>query len=318
VAGTERDQPGIPHLPDGVELVKPSAADILRYLPLYVLSLLPMRVLYGISDLLCYVLYHWIRYRRDVVADNLLQSFPEKTAAARKTIEKAFYRHFCDIAFEAVKVLTMSEKAFRKRLVVQNPEIVRQYHEQGRNIILYMGHYGNWEWFAILPRIIPHLFTSFYQPLRNKYVDKLMKITRCRFGVYMVPSHRGYKSILALNRQNLLTVTMVIGDQSPRPSSPKHWTPFLHRETAFLIGADRIAMKSNAVVIFPAFSKPRRGVYEIEFILIEDAASKAPEGSIVEAYASILEQTIRKAPEMWLWSHKRWKLSKPDNHDISK
>lgn len=300
-------------LPHGVEFVRPAVWDILKYLPLYALSILPMRLLYSISDLLCYVLYHWVRYRRDVVASNLQQSFPEKTDVERKAIEKGFYRHFCDIAFEAVKLLTMSESEARRRIIVKNPEMIKYYYEQKRSLILYMGHLGNWEWFAFLPKLMPHQLTSFYQPLRNKYVDKLMKITRCRFGVFMIASHRGYKSILTLNRQNILTATMVLGDQSPRPSSPKHWTHFLHRDTAFLTGADRIAMKSNSVVLFPAFSKPKRGVYEVEFVLIEDSPSKASEGAIIDTYADILEKTIRKDPGMWLWSHKRWKLSREDS-----
>lgn len=297
-------------LPNGVELVRPSYVDILRYLPLYALSLLPMRLLYGLSDVLYTALYHWVRYRRNVVADNLRQSFPEKSSAQLKAIEKGFYRHFCDIAVEAVKVLTMPKKEIRRRFRLKNPELLERYHRQNRNVIFYMAHHGNWEWFAFMPLFIRHQNTSFYQPLRNKYVDRLMKITRCRYGVLMIASHKGYKSILGLHRQNMLTATMVIGDQSPRPSSPKHWTHFLHRETAFLTGADRIAMKSDTVVIYPAFSKPKRGLYEIEFVLIEDTPKQAAEGAIIEAYARVLEQTIHKDPEMWLWSHKRWKLTR--------
>jgi KDO2-lipid IV(A) lauroyltransferase len=297
-------------LPVGVELVKPSFWDVLRYLPLYMLSLVPLRLLYGLSDMLHFILYHWVRYRRDVVAENLALSFPEKGASEIKMIERKFYRHFCDLAVESVKILTLPMRKGIRRLRVKNPEILRKYYEQKRNVIFYMGHYGNWEWFTFLPKMIPHQLTSFYQPLSNKYVDKLMKITRCRFDAYVIASHRGYKSILGLHRQNMLTATMIIGDQRPRPSSPKHWTSFLHRETAFLTGADRIAMKSNTVVLFPAFSKPKRGVYEVEFLLIEDNPVDAAAGTIIDTYATILERTIRQAPEMWLWSHKRWKLSR--------
>jgi len=307
---TQHDASSSVQLPSGVELVKPSAWDVLRYFPLYMLSLVPLRLLYVLSDMLNFILYHWVRYRRDVVEENLAQSFPEKSAAERQIIERNFYRHFCDLAVETVKILTMPLRRSKGRFRVKNPEILHQFHRQNRNIIFYMGHYGNWEWFTFLPNLMPHQLTSFYQPLTNKYVDKLMKITRCRFGAYMIASHRGYKSILALHRRHMLTATMIIGDQSPRPSSPKHWTPFLHRETAFLTGADRIAMKSNTVVLFPAFSKPKRGVYDVEFLLIEDNPTDAAEGAIIDTYATILERTIRQAPEMWLWSHKRWKLSR--------
>lgn len=281
----------------------------IKFLPIYAFSLLPMFILYLLSDLTYFVVYYLIKYRRGVTYNNLKNSFPFKNENEIQAIEKAFYRHFCDIFIESIKILTISKKELHLRFIVRNPELIQKYYDKKRSITLYTAHQGNWEWLAFLPLFMPYQAIALYYPQSSKYFDTLMKIIRERFGVLCVESNKGYKTITGFSERNILTMSYIIGDQSPSGGSTKHWTQFLNQDTAFLIGADRIAKKRNQVVIFPSFSKTKRGVYEIEFKLIEEEPQLINSIEIIDKYAALLEEAILASPEMWLWSHRRWKLS---------
>jgi Kdo2-lipid IVA lauroyltransferase/acyltransferase len=281
----------------------------IKLLPVFAVSILPMFLLYLLSDLSFIVLFYLVRYRRVIVYTNLKNSFPLKNESEIKAIEKAFYRHFCDIFIESIKVLTISKRELHKRFMVKNPGVIQKYYEEKRSITLYTAHQGNWEWLAFLPLFIPHQAIALYYPQSIKYFDTLMKTIRERFGVICIESNKGYKTISGFAERNILTMNYIIGDQSPSGGSTKHWIQFLNQDTAFLIGADRIAKKRNQVVIFPAFRKIERGIYEIEFKLIEEEPLLINNNEIIDKYAALLEETILVSPEMWLWSHRRWKIS---------
>jgi KDO2-lipid IV(A) lauroyltransferase len=242
---------------------------------------------------------------------NLAKSFPQKNQEELKQIQKEFYRHFCDLIYESIKNLTISRKSIRRRLKIQNIEIVSSCYEKNRSIILYMGHYGNWEWLAALSLLVPHQMVAFYQPLSNSVFDKLIKSSRERFGLIAVKSSQGYKSLVDLSNQSVLTMTLALGDQSPPAQSSKHWVRFLNQETAFLTGVDRIAKKMDMVVLFPHFKKIRRGYYEIELESIMESSEGVDSNEIIDHYAQRLESAIIDEPALWLWSHRRWKLKKP-------
>jgi len=284
----------------------------IKYLPFYALSFLPMYILYIFSDLAFLMVYYVFKYRRKVVLTNLKNSFPSKSAAEIKDIEKDYYRHFCDILIESVKVLTIRTKEINKRFRVTNPELIQRIFESKKSIVLYTAHQGNWEFLAFLPLFIPFQVIAFYHPQSSKYFDGLMKILRQRFGVLCIESNKGYKTIMNFTQSDILTMSYIIGDQSPRMDSTKHWVNFLNQETAFLIGADRIAKKSNQVVIFPSYKKLKRGYYELEFKVVEEESIGKKNFEIIEKYAKLLEETIENSPEMWLWSHRRWKLTRQD------
>jgi Kdo2-lipid IVA lauroyltransferase/acyltransferase len=284
----------------------------IKYLPIYAVAILPMFILYLLSDLAYLVLFYFVRYRREVVYTNLKNSFPDKNERQLKVIEKAFYRHFCDIMIEAVKVLTISKSELLRRFKIKNPGLIQKYYDEKRSITLYTTHQGNWEWLAFLPLFTPYQAIALYYPQSNEYFDTLMKTVREQFGVLCVESNRGYKTISGFAARNIQTINYIIGDQSPPVGSTKHWTHFLNQDTAFLIGADRIAKKRNQVVIFPAFRKVKRGTYELEFKLIEAEPQLISSIEIIDKYAALLEETILVSPEMWLWSHRRWKLSRVD------
>ena len=281
----------------------------IKFLPLYAFSFAPMFALYMLSNLAFIIVYHVIKYRRRVVLNNLENSFSDKSNQELEIIERAFYRHLCDIIFESIKALTVGKKAIKKRFCIKNPELIQEYYEEKRSIIMYTAHHGNWEWMSFLPLYIAHQVTTFYQPLSNKYFNELIKINRERFGAICIESNKGYKSLLNFSQRNILTLNCIIGDQSPRKDSTKHWVQFLNQETAFLVGTDRIAKKSNQVVVFPSFRKRRRGYYELEFKVIEEDVAKKNSYEIIDKYTELLEETIINSPELWLWSHRRWKLT---------
>ena len=283
----------------------------IKFFPFYLLSIIPLQFLYTISDLAYLVLFQLIKYRRKVVRMNLENSFPDKSAVEIIEIEKGFYKQFCDVFIEALKLLTIRKGAISKRLFVKNIELIEELYRQKKSVIMYSAHYGNWEWFAVLPIFIPHQGTGFYKKLSNSYFDQLMQIIRCRFGAIGIESSNGYRTLVKLQQNKVLTFNGVISDQCPVKEASKHWVKFLNQDTAFSIGADRIAKKLNYAVVFSVLQKVKRGKYEIEFVLIEDEPSKKESTKIIDKYAEALEDVINKSPELWLWSHRRWKLKKP-------
>lgn len=266
-----------------------------------------MFLLYFLSDAAYTFLFYLMRYRRKIVRKNLQNSFPNKPLSEIQKIEKAFYHHFCDIIFEMGKLLTARKTWGIKRLKLVNPEILNKYFNDNRSIIFYMAHFGNWEMFTFLPLLCPYTVLALYQPLSNMYFDGIVKTVRERFGVMGVMSSRGYKELMKFKQNGVLTSTMIIGDQCPGYDSSQQWLQFLNQETGFLIGADRIAKKSNQVLLYPVFRKSKRGFYEIEFKLIADNAKDLDGETIIGKYAALLEESIKESPELWLWSHNRWK-----------
>ena len=180
----------------------------ISFFPFYAVSALPMFILYLLSDVSYILLYHLLRYRRGVVYNNLKNSFPLKNESEIKVIEKDFYRHFCDIFFETIKVLTISKKELHTRFQVKNPGLIQKFYDERRSITLYTAHQGNWELLAFLPLFMPYQAIALYHPQSNKYFDMLMKKIRERFGVICVESGKGYKAISDFSQRNILTMNM--------------------------------------------------------------------------------------------------------------
>jgi KDO2-lipid IV(A) lauroyltransferase len=255
-----------------------------------------------------FVLYHIVKHRRDVVRGNLNRSFPEKSEMEIKEIEKKFYKHFCDIAIESIKGLTMSKKLMSKRLKIKNLSLVEDLFKKNKSVIMYTAHIGNWEWLNVLPTMVPYKTQSFYQKISSNYYDQFMLDLRSRFGMNCIESNQGYRTMAKMKMDNELTLTCIIGDQSPREQSAKHWVQFLNQDTAFLKGTERIAKKLDQSIVFASFKKLKRGQYELEFKLLEEHPEKSSSEEIIERYAHSLEASIKSSPDLWLWSHKRWKL----------
>jgi len=273
---------------------------------------LPLSVLYVFSDLFYFFIYRLLRYRRKVVSENLRFAFPEKPADERSKIEKAFYHHFCDFLFESIKTLHLSKAQFNKRFVFLNPETLNDYHQKKQSVVLVSGHYGNWEWMASAEKYIRHKYLAIYKPLANKQYDRLIKNIRKKHTSVgeLVSMNDVYKEILRHIRSNQLIVTWFLGDQSPPKDYPL-WINFMNRETPFYSGPEKIARKFGHAVVFMNINKVKRGYYEVEFTPLFDEPKKTSENEITLAHVKMLEDTIRKKPEYWLWSHRRWKHEKP-------
>lgn len=274
-----------------------------RYAPFYLFSLFPFWMIYRISSFAYFLVFHVIGYRKKVVFQNLKNSFPNKSEKELNIIAQKFYHHFCEIFLESIKLLTVSSKNIKKRFLFKNPELFETLFQEKKGIILYAAHFGNWEWMTCFPLYSSYKFMSFYQKQSNRYFDKFMVHLRGRFGNTSVESQSGFKELLQRTKQGNLTITYVVGDQSPMHNSSMHWTDFLNQETAFLVGADRMAKKCNQVLIFPFITQPKRGFYELEFKPIPMNDTEKP----IDYYAKFLEENIKKQPELWLWSHRRWK-----------
>ncbi len=210
-------------------------------------------------------MFYIFRYRRNVVFENLKQTFPEKSRVSIHVTEKSFYKHFCDLWIESLKNLSGDKKTITKRVTFKNIDLLQHLFNQKKSIILYAAHYGNWEWLAILPLYVSYRMLAFYQPLSNSTFDKLIKDSREKYGILAVPSNQAFRELKKFSDKQELTLALVLGDQSPHVNNPKVWLNFLNRETAFLIGPNKIARKLNHVVVYPHFTKTSRGFYEIEF-----------------------------------------------------
>ena len=280
---------------------------------IWLITLLPLSVLYLFSDIFFVVIYYVLRYRRNVVSENLRFAFPEKSADERNEIEKAFFHHFCDFLFESIKTLHLSRIEIDKRFVYLNPEILNDYYNKKQSVVLVSGHYGNWEWMTGAETHIKHKYLAIYKPLANKQHDLLIKNIREKYTSIgkMVSMNDTYKVILQHERNKQIFITWFLGDQSPPKDYPL-WVNFMNRETPFYSGPEKIARKFGHVVVFMNINKVKRGYYEVEFIPLFDDPKSTAEYEITHAHVKMLENFIMKKPEYWLWSHRRWKHDKPE------
>ena len=278
----------------------------------YGISLLPFPLLYLVSDLLYLVIHHILGYRKQVVLTNLRNSFPEKSEAEIRAIAARFYQWFCDLTLETLKTLTVSPEAVRKRVAFENIDILREYARQNRSIILVLGHYGNWELAGARysqEKDIPQLYVI-YHPLANKHFDRMMYRMRTRHGTKLYKMREAGKDMI--RDKDLLTATAFIADQTPSPERA-YWMTFLGQDTPVFLGTEALAKKLDKPVVYICISRPRRGYYrmEMETLVADPKASRA--GEITEVHTRRLEADIKKSPELWLWTHRRWKHRRPSS-----
>lgn len=282
---------------------------LLFYLVLKPLSYMPMSVLFFFSDITFFLSYHLVKYRRKVVKENLKNAFPEKTPDELKEIEKGFYHHFTDFIFESIKSISISEKDVLARTSIKNVELLDKYYKQNKNVLVVCGHYNNWEFYALsLPKQLKHTTYSLYQPLKNKFFDRILLNSRKRNGMKLIKTRDIFKFFQEKNDNPKLMV--IVNDQSPTNKQKAYWNTFLNQDTGWNVGPEKLAKKFNYVVLFGHSKKIKRGVYEVEFSLVTETPQQTNDEYITDKYSSILEDIIKKKPEFWLWSHKRWKHSK--------
>lgn len=284
------------------------------YTWMFLHALLPFRVLYLLSDLLYLIVYKLIGYRLKVVRINLKNSFPDKSTEELKAIEKEFYHHFCDYFVETIKLLHISDKEAEKRIIFKNTDIVKDLMKDGNSCLMFLGHYGNWEW---VPSITRHFkdgerLGQIYKALKNKAVDDLFLKIRSRFGSFGIEKNQTAREMVRLRRANERVLIGFMADQIPSARNIHYWTDFLNQDTGVFTGVERIAKQSGFTVTYLDVVKVKRGHYECEVKLISDNPKEEEEFAITERYVREMEKTILRNPAYWLWTHKRWKYRRED------
>jgi Kdo2-lipid IVA lauroyltransferase/acyltransferase len=282
---------------------------LLYYLVIIPFSWLPLAITYRLADLLYVVFFYITGYRKRVVYDNMKRSFPDKSDREIKALMKQFYHHFTDLFVESLHVFTISEREAMNRMRFTNPGVFNKHFQEGRNIILAGGHYNNWELFAVaVAGALKHSTTALYKPLNNAFFDQKMRETRGKYGLKMF-SIRQVKDLFE-SLSGTPSAIIFATDQSPRNASKAYWTTFLHQDTAVLFGTEKYAVEYGCPVYFGSIQKIRRGFYEVTFTLITENPKETTPGEITEAHTRMLEADIIRAPQYWLWSHRRWKHRK--------
>jgi len=283
----------------------------LIYAFLWTLAWVPTPLLYLLSDFLFLMIYHVAGYRKKVVRENLKNAYPGRDGQWRKEIMRKFYRHFCDLIVEEIRMIHIPTRELVRRVEIREGELERfeMMRKKGIHIIVGAGHYGNWEWAnAFVARTSYHVM-AIYKPLHDKVVEGLITGARLRWLDEVVPLHRVYRVILRLHRDKIPSMYYFITDQTPLPFETEYITRFLNQETAVFTGIEKVARKFGDPVFYLVMKKLRRGHYRLEIHdCCLDPASEEPY-AITEKHVKMLESFINEAPEYWLWSHRRWKYT---------
>lgn len=270
-------------------------------------SKLPLRVFYMISDLMYLVIYHIVGYRRKVILENLQNSFPTKSPFEIKEIQKKFYVNFCDYIVETFKSFTISSTELRVRVQHINQEIFHEAKAENKNVILLAGHIFNWEWYNALATIIPQE-NSFpvYRKVQNGFWEENIKTLRNRFGNQALEAKEVVRHIFR-NPNDGNSVYMFVADQTPHSSEVTYGLNFLNQKTPVFVGYDKLSTRMDLAFVFCEMKKVKRGYYQINYHRIYPDGEKFIEHEVVKKFHHLLENTINKRPDNYLWSHRRWK-----------
>lgn len=282
---------------------------------LYLISMLPLRVLHLLSDFFYVLIYHVLRYRKGVVLQNLSIAFPEKTEGEKFRIAKQFYRNFTDTFIETIKCISASP-AWLQRHAQADLQVFHDLHRQGFKCQVHMGHNFNWEMANLsLTLSLPYTLLGVYMPIKNSVMDRLFRYIRSKNGTVLIPATDMRNAMMPYrNDQYLLGL---VADQNPGNPMAAYWVHFFGQPTPFVKGPEKGARNAKTAVVFCHITKIKRGYYRVHFNLASSEPQATPEGTLTRQYVRYLEDVIRAAPEMWLWSHRRWKLQwKPEYGQI--
>ena len=281
---------------------------ILFYCVVYPLSLLPLWILYRVSDVLFLLFISIVPYRKKVVNSNIEKSFPDLNTKDRKVLVRGFYRHFSDLLMESIKNLSISKEELLRRIKVMNPEILKEIENHGKSVLFVSGHFNNWEWFITSQALfVPFESYGIGMPLSNGFWDKKLTERRQRFGLTVVNA-KNYKEMFL--KEKLVSV-LVLSDQAPADERKSYWLNFLHQPTPVLFGVEQMANEFDLSVVYFTMKKIKRGKYSVEFNILTKEPKSLPYGVLTEQHVKLLEEHIIEQPCNWLWSHNRWKREIP-------
>lgn len=268
-------------------------------------------MLYAFSDFLFFLIFRVTGYRRKVVFDNLKNSFPEKEDKELRKIEKKFYQHFCDLIVESIKGFTISENEALKRMTYTNTDVIDKLAEKNKSVTLIGGHFCNWELLAVtIAQTVPHKVKALYTPLKGKYWDDKITISRSRFGLKMFSIKNVKKLRDSLKGE--LSGVIFGSDQSPSNPTKAYWLRFLNQDTGVQFGAEKHAKEFDTAVVYGAITKKKRGYYNTDFVQLFEDVKGLEYGAVIESFSATLEEKIKENPQYYLWTHRRWKHKLPE------
>jgi KDO2-lipid IV(A) lauroyltransferase len=280
---------------------------LLTYPIIWVFSKLPFGILHIFSNLIYYVLYYVIGYRKEVVLNNLKLSFPDKSEKELLAIRKKFFKHFVDILIEMTKSFTISEEEINRRYKYTNPEVFREMEALGKSVILMGSHYANWEWIINIQGMTSINCVGAYSKLSNPYYDKLIRKNRSRFGSDFVPTSATIKNMISNKQNNIISMYGLLSDQTPLLSKTHYWAPFLGITVPIHTGAEMLAKKHDFTVVYMSVDRVKRSHYEISFEILTDSPKQYKNYEITDIFLEKAEKQIREKPEYYFWTHKRFK-----------
>ena len=283
---------------------------------LKLLARLPFCILYGLSNGIAFLLEKVIRYRREVIVNNLRRSFPEKSEQEIRQIAKRYYRHMSDLIVESIKLLHISNRQLEEHICVKQADLIERLAAEGRSIIVFLGHYGNWEWVQEVTRHYnrPQLNAEVYRPVKDPVNNSIMEAIRSRFDTMLIPQKHVVRTLLRLNNEGKQFLVGFIADQRPNSKNLHHWTWFLNQDTAYATGGEEIGTHLNCHFVYLDVEKPSRGHYVMTFHEMKPSDEfKDQQHPYTLQFLRLMEQTIRREPAYWLWSHNRWEFDREGN-----
>jgi lauroyl/myristoyl acyltransferase len=280
---------------------------IIAYPLLWIISILPFRIFYGLSDGVYFIVYYIIGYRKKTVRENLTLALPHLSPEERLVIEKKSYHHLCDMFMEMIKTMSISREEMNRRFTITNMDLIKEYEKKGKSIVLLASHYASWEWLISLNDKTIFRGIGVYKQLSNRYFDKLIKDIRSKYEAELVTTRDTIPLIAKNQKEGKLCIYGLASDQSPKLDRIFYWDTFMGVEVPVHTGAEMIAKKYDLSVLFVKVKKVKRGFYEATFVPISDNPTTVPDFEITHTFIKEVEKQILEAPEYYFWTHKRWK-----------
>lgn len=276
----------------------------------FFISRLPFPVLYALSDVLRFLFFYVFRYRKKIVLQNIKRCFPEKSDSEIREIAWKFYRNFCDITLESIKTFHLSPDELKARANFVSAGLADKLYAEKQSFIAICAHYANWEWCAAVGLYAKQKAITIFRPLANPYINAYGLKSRQAFGMTFTPNHQ---TSLAFEQHKDQTIGVTfLADQNPGSLKKAYWVRYFNQDTACPYGPEKHARQNNLPVYYVRVQRVKRGYYSIEMFPLVEHPNDLPEGDITQKFMSTLEEFVRNKPEDWLWSHRRWKHTKPE------
>ena len=274
---------------------------------LWIISKLPFRLFYWFSDCIYILVYYIIGYRKKIVRNNILIALPHESEEKRLVIEKKFYHHMCDMFLEMIKTMSISSEEMKERFKITNIELLKEYEQKNKSIILLAAHYASWEWLLSINESTSFKCYGVYKKVNNKYFDAKVRAIRSKFKSVLVTTDNTIALINDNEKNGVMSLYGLASDQSPQVHKTFHWQQFMGITVPVHTGAEMLAKRYDLEVVFAKVKKVKRGYYEATFVPIANNPKSIPDYEITDAYLKEVEQQILEAPEFYFWTHKRWK-----------